>query len=170
MKFLIQTYKEAILNDDEECLARIELEIRAMEISRATLATKVNALITEIVEGKDQFLRLTADFENFRKRSEKDRNSFKSNIQRDLIESLLPIVDSFEGAKQKLTPETEKEKKLDASYQGIYKQLVEILRSLRVSVVQTVGTQFDPQVSKNSSFICFPFMSSFFSYFRNFFK
>lgn len=65
-----------------------------------------------------------------------------------MIESLLPLVDSFERAKQQLKPETEKEKKIDTSYQGIYKQFVEIMRSLQVVAVATVGKPFDPAVCK----------------------
>ncbi|CAA7400306.1 unnamed protein product [Spirodela intermedia] len=146
LKFLIQAYREAILSGDMESITSIELEIQALEKKRDELAGQVKEMTTEITTGKEKFLRLNADFENFRKRSEKDRLSFTSNIQRDVIESLLPIVDSFERARQQLKPETEKEKKIDTSYQGIYKQFVEILRSLRVAVVQTVGSQFDPSI------------------------
>ncbi|KVH99443.1 GrpE nucleotide exchange factor [Cynara cardunculus var. scolymus] len=56
------------------------------------------------------------------------------------------MVDNFERAKQQLKLETEQEKKIDASYQGIYKQFVEIMRSLHVAAVPTVGKAFDPSV------------------------
>ncbi|XP_078440758.1 uncharacterized protein LOC144710823 [Wolffia australiana] len=144
IKLLIQAYKEAILSGDEDAIARIELEIRAVEIARDDLAGKVNGLLTEIAGRKEKLLRLTADFENFRKRTDKDRISFSSGIRRDVIKSLLPIVDSFEDSRLQTNPETEKEKKVDTSYQGIYKQFVEVLRSLRVAVLQTVGNPFDP--------------------------
>ncbi|CAN1188496.1 Protein GrpE [Linum perenne] len=56
------------------------------------------------------------------------------------------MVDGFEKVKQQIKPETEKEKKIDASYQGIYKQFVEIMKSLQVAAVPTVGKPFDPTV------------------------
>lgn len=104
-------------------------------------------LKAEIASGKEKYIRLQADFDNFRKRSEKERLNIRSDAQGEVIESLLPMVDNFERAKQQIKPETEKEKKIDASYQGIYKQFVEIMRSLRVTVVATVGKPFDPTVS-----------------------
>jgi molecular chaperone GrpE len=57
------------------------------------------------------------------------------------------MVDSFERVKQQIEAATEKEKKIDASYQSIYKQFVETLRSHNVSVVPTVGKPFNPVVS-----------------------
>lgn len=64
----------------------------------------------------------------------------------DLVQSLLPLVDSFEKANVEVTLETDKEQKISTSYQGIYKQLVETLKSLGVGVVETVGKPFDPSV------------------------
>lgn len=113
------------------------------------MAQKVSALSIEMTSGKEKYIRLQADFDNFRKRSEKEKLTIRSDAQGDVIESLLPMVDNFERAKQQLKPETEKEKKIDASYQGIYKQFVEIMRSLRVAAVATVGKPFDPSVSEN---------------------
>jgi maltodextrin utilization protein YvdJ len=101
----------------------------------------------EMTSGKEKYIRLQADFDNYRKRAEKERHTIRSDAQGDVIESLLPMVDNFERAKQQLKPETEKEKNIDASYQGIYKQFVEIMRSLRVAAVATVGKPFDPSVS-----------------------
>lgn len=122
--------------------------ISTIENEKISLVKKVSEIAAEIVSGKDKYLRLKADFDNFRKRSEKDRLTLTSDVQGEVIESLLPMVDSFERAKQQIKPETEKEKIIDTSYQGIYKQFVEILRSLRVAVVQTVGSPFDPSVSR----------------------
>ena len=92
---------------------------------------------------------LGSNFDNFRKRAEKERLTVRSDAQGEVIESLLLMVDSFERAKQQIKPETEKEKKIDASYQGIYKQFVEIMRSMQVAAVPTVGKPFDPSVSES---------------------
>ena len=150
MKVLVQAYKKAILDGDEQSVSEIEAAICVMEKEKNSLSVKFGEITAEIASGKDKFLRLKADFENYRKRTEKDRLSLTSDVQAEVIESLLPLVDSFERAKQNLNPETEKEKKINTSYQGIYKQFVEIMRSLRVAVVGTVGKPFDPSVSKIS--------------------
>lgn len=143
---LIEVYKGAILAGDEKTVSDIEAGIHVIENEKNELVQKVSALSTEITSGKEKYIRLQADFDNFRKRSEKERLTIRSDAQGEVIESLLPMVDNFERAKQQLKLDTEKEKKIDASYQGIYKQFVEIMRSLHVAVVATVGKPFDPSL------------------------
>ncbi|EXB60479.1 Protein grpE [Morus notabilis] len=146
LKNLFNLYKEAILDGDEQTVFDIEARIDVIGNDQDKLVEKVSTLTEEIKSGKEKYVRLQADFDNFRKRSEKERLSVRSDAQGEVIESLLPMVDNFERAKQQIKPETEKEKQIDASYQGIYKQFVEILRSLRVAVVPTVGKPFDPSL------------------------
>lgn len=146
MKTLIQAYKRAILDGDEKIVCEVEAAICAAENEKIDLSVKFAEITAEIASGKDRLLRLKADFENFRKQSDKDRLTFTSDIQEEVVESLLPMVDSFEKAKQQIKPKTDKEKKIDTSYQGIYKQFVEIMRNFRVSVVETVGKPFDPAI------------------------
>lgn len=147
LKDLIRVYKDAVLNGDEKAVSDIEAVISTMENEKIALLQKVAEISNDMVSGKDKFLRLKADFDNFRKCTDKDRLTLTTDVQGEVIESLLPMVDSFERAKQQIKPEREKEKQIDTSYQGIYKQFVEILRSLHVAVVQTVGKPFDSSVS-----------------------
>lgn len=147
LEALIKGYKEAILAGDETTLSDIETRIHVIEIEKNELVQKVAALSTDVTNGKEKYIRLQADFDNFRKRSEKERLTIRSDAQGEVIESLLPMVDNFERAKLQIKPETEKEKKIDESYQGIYKQFVEIMRNLEVATVATVGKPFDPLVS-----------------------
>lgn len=147
LKDLIRVYKDAVLNGDKKAVSDIEAVISTMENEKIALLQKVAEISNDMVSGKDKFLRLKADFDNFRKCTDKDRLTFTTDVQGEVIESLLPMVDSFERAKQQIKPEREKEKQIDTSYQGIYKQFVEILRSLHVAVVQTVGKPFDSSVS-----------------------
>ncbi|KAL3845587.1 hypothetical protein ACJIZ3_002990 [Penstemon smallii] len=146
LKLLVQAYKEAILNGDRKTIYEIEDIMLVVEKEHKELAQKVSAMSAEISSGKEKYLRLQADFDNYRKRSEKEKLTARSNAQGEVIESLLPMVDSFERAKQHIKIETEMEKKIDTSYQGIYKQFVEIMRSLRVAAVPTVGKPFDPSM------------------------
>lgn len=141
---LLRSYKEAIAVNDENRIADIENQLHSIENERDALLKKVASLSEELLADKDRFLRLNADFANFRKRSERERLSFASEIKGEVIESLLPMVDSFEIAKMQIKPETEGEEKINNSYQSIYKQFVQIMRALGVSIVETVGHQFDP--------------------------
>ncbi|KAL6885890.1 hypothetical protein ACP4OV_010151 [Aristida adscensionis] len=146
MKDLIQLYKTAFLDGNDEVLGEVEKAITAIEKEKSKVASQLGGIAAEITSGKEKFLRLNADLENFRKNTEKERAKFTSNIQVEVVQSLLPLVDSFEKANLENTPETEKEQKISTSYQGIYKQLVETLRYLGVGVVETVGKPFDPLV------------------------
>lgn len=146
MNDLIRLYKKAFLDGNDDVVSDIEKAIIGMEQEKSKAASQFESITAEIISGKSKFLRLNADLENFRKQTEKDRAKFTSNIQVELVQSLLPLVDSFEKANLELTLETDKEQKISTSYQGIYKQLVETLKGLGVGVVETVGKPFDPLV------------------------
>jgi molecular chaperone GrpE len=146
----MKIYRQAIFYGDEKTILDIEARVATIEKENHEFLQKVSSLSAEITSGKEKYIRLQADFDNFRKRSDKERVNIRSDAQGEVIESLLPMVDSFERAKQQIQPETEKEKKIDSSYQGIYKQLVDIMRNLQVAAVPTVGKPFDPSVRENS--------------------
>lgn len=107
----------------------------------------MSTLSVDKVSVKEQYLRLQADFDNFRKKCDKERVGIQSDAKQGFIKKLLLMVDNFERVKQQIEAATEKEKKIDVSYQSIYKQFVETLRSHHVSVVATVGKPFNPLVS-----------------------
>ncbi|CAM0149985.1 unnamed protein product [Urochloa decumbens] len=146
MKDLIQLYKTAFLDGNDEVLGEVEKAITAVDQEKSRVASQFESATAEITSGKEKFIRLNADLENFRKQTEKERAKFTSNIQVEVVQSLLPLIDSFEKTNLENTQETEKEQKICTSYQGIYKQLVETLRYLGVGVVETVGKPFDPSV------------------------
>lgn len=143
---LTRYYKEAVLAGDYQTITEIETVFYRLETEKNDLVEKLATMKEEITSGKDRHIRLQADFDNFRKRSEKERLSVRSDAQGEVIESFLSMVDSFERAKQQIKPETDREKQIDTSYQGIYKQFVEIMRSLRVASIATVGKPFDPSL------------------------
>ena len=118
----------------------IEAKIGIIEKENNELLKKVSSLSAEITSGKEKRIRLHADFDSFRKRTDKEKLNIRSDAQGEVIESLLPVVDSFERAKHQVQPETDKEKKIDTSYQGIYKHFVEIMRSLQVAAVSVAGS------------------------------
>ncbi len=84
------------------------------------------------------------DFENFRKRQSRDQDDLKIQLVSKALTSILPIVDNFERARQQLKPESEEAQALHRSYQGLYKQLVEVLKQQGVASMKVVGQQFDP--------------------------
>ncbi|XP_029127939.1 uncharacterized protein LOC109801719 isoform X2 [Cajanus cajan] len=145
---LLQLYKEALANNDEVKIAELESSLKSIEDDKIELEGKIASLSEELTIEKDRILRISADFDNFRKRTERDRLSLVTNTQGEVVESLLPVLDNFERAKTQIKVETEAEEKINNSYQSIYKQFIEILTSLGVEPVETVGTPFDPMARK----------------------
>lgn len=70
----------------------------ATEIAQETEVTKTEKLEAEITELKDKYLRLYADFENFRRRTAKEKLELISSANEELMKAVLPVVDDFERA------------------------------------------------------------------------
>ncbi|KAK1315577.1 hypothetical protein QJS10_CPA05g00623 [Acorus calamus] len=140
----LQSYREALTNDDKSTISEIESFLLSVEDDKNSLASKVAALSEESSVERERVLRISADFDNFRKRTERERLSVMENAQGEVVESLLAVLDNFERAKAQIKVETEGEEKINNSYQSIYKQFSEILSSLGVVPVETVGNAFDP--------------------------
>ncbi|MBA0803469.1 hypothetical protein Gohar_013678 [Gossypium harknessii] len=104
------------------------------------------SLSEELSTEKDRVLRIGADFDNFRKRTERERLSLVANAQGEVLENLLPVLDNFERTKAQIKVKTEGEEKINNSYQSIYKQFMDILGSLGVEPVDTVRNPFDPML------------------------
>jgi len=91
-------------------------------------------------------MRIAADFDNFRKRQTRDQDDLKIQLTCSTLSEILPIVDNFERARQQLNPEGEEAQALHRSYQGLYKQLVEVLKQLGVAPMRVVDQAFDPSL------------------------
>ncbi|KAK8593990.1 hypothetical protein V6N13_042473 [Hibiscus sabdariffa] len=143
---LLQSYKDALASNDESKVADIEASLNSVEDEKVDLEKKMASLLEELSTEKERVLRISADFDNFRKRTERERLSLVENARGEVLENLLPVLDNFERAKAQIKVETEEEEKINNSYQSIYKQFMEILGSLGVKPVDTVGNPFDPMV------------------------
>ena len=86
---------------------------------------------------KNQYVRISADFDNFRKRQSRDQDDLKIQLVSKSLTSILPIVDNFERARQQLKPESEEAQALHRSYQGLYKQLVEAVSYTHLTLPTT---------------------------------
>jgi molecular chaperone GrpE len=91
-----------------------------------------------------QYMRLAADFDNFRKRQSRDSEDQRVQIVCSTLSEILPVVDNFDRARQQLNPQHEEAQNLHRSYQGLYKQLVEVFKQLGVAPMRAEGEPFDP--------------------------
>ena len=97
----------------------------------------------KIEELTDMVKRQMAEFDNFRKRSEKEKSQMYEIGAKDIIEKILPVVDNFERGLDSI-PEEEKGSPFAEGMEKIYKQLMTTLDSLGVKPIKAVGQEFNP--------------------------
>ena len=97
----------------------------------------------KIEELNDRITRQMAEFDNFRKRSEKEKSQMYEIGAKDIIEKILPVVDNFERGLDSITEE-EKGSPFAEGMEKIYKQLMTTLDSLGVKPIKAVGQEFNP--------------------------
>jgi molecular chaperone GrpE len=105
---------------------------------------QIAALRKERDELYDRLLRATAEFDNYRKRVDRERRETSERVTAAVLEEILPVVDDFERALRADTSGS-----ADAYRAGleiIYKQLLDVLSRRGVAPIPTVGTDFDPHV------------------------
>ena len=99
----------------------------------------------KIEELTDRVKRQMAEFENFRKRTEKEKAGMYAVGAKDVIEKILPVVDNFERGLATV-PEESKEDPFVDGMNRIYKQLMTELENIGVKPIEAVGQEFDPNL------------------------
>ena len=97
----------------------------------------------KIEELTDRLTRQMAEFDNFRKRTEKEKSQMYEIGAKDIIEKILPVVDNFERGIAAV-PEEEKSNPFSEGMEKIYKQLMTTLEEIGVKPIEAVGQEFDP--------------------------
>lgn len=101
---------------------------------------KKDAIIEELT---DKYKRTFAEFDNFRKRSEKEKSAMYEIGAKDIIERILPVVDNFERGLATVTEE-EKDSPFVDGMDKIYKQLIKTLEEAGVKPIEALGKEFNP--------------------------
>jgi molecular chaperone GrpE len=117
-------------SDPEQRVRELEAELEALKAEHETV--------------RSQYMRIAADFDNFRKRQSRDQDDLRVQIACSTLSEILPVVDNFERARQQLEPQAEEAQTIHRSYQGLYKQLVDVFKQLGVSPMRVEGEPFDP--------------------------
>lgn len=128
-----------------------EAEVVEEEIDKTTIDTdayiaKLNQDLEEQKKKADEYVdslkRNMAEFDNFKKRMNKEKESLYTTILSDVISNLLPVIDNFENAKDaECTDETYK-----TGVSMIYNQLIELLKKQGVEKIPDIGETFDPDI------------------------
>ncbi len=124
-----------------------ELENEEVEVKEE----KQNEVVPkeEFDELEDRYKRILAEFENFKKRSGKERESLYNSILGDIIEVMLPVIDNLENA-AKVETEDENYKQ---GVELVLKQFKDVLASKGVTEIPAIGETFDPEVHEAVSSI-----------------
>ena len=104
---------------------------------------KKDILIEEL---NDKYMRTFAEFDNFRKRSEKEKAAMFEVGAKSIIEKILPIVDSFERGLGTLSEEEISANPFADGMDKVYKQMVKALEEVGVTPIEAVGKEFDPNL------------------------
>jgi len=109
-----------------------------------TTQREMEELKQEKDELYDRLLRVQAEYDNFKKRTQKEKESDRKYRSKDLVEELLPVLDNFERALQ--VEATDETKGLIDGITMVYNQFQDALKSQGVEVIEAEGKEFDPNI------------------------
>ncbi len=137
---------EDIRPDDEGAGSNPESrEARKAAKKQAKQDKKAEAFKEQIAQLEDKVKRQLAEFENFRNRTEKEKQAMFETGARSVIEKILPVVDNFERG-MATVPEDKKEDPFVDGMNRIYRQLLTELENIGVKPIEAVGLEFDPNL------------------------
>jgi len=137
-----------VIEDDGASIEQVEREMQeaaraaANEPDPPPAAAAAEAVEQDLREFRDRYLRTLADFENFRKRSDREKQDYFKYAMAGVIKDLLPVLDNFDRA-------LEHAEEGDDFHKGvslIYKQLFDVLKRHGVRVIEESGVRFDPNI------------------------
>lgn len=137
--------KSSASKKNRKSVKSLELELKAQSEIIDDLSAKIKQTEEALQTAQDKYQRLMAEFENMRKRTEKESKRMYDIGAKEVLEKLLPVIDNFERAQMAVT----EEQKEDAFVQGIdriYRQLIEYLTSVNVEPMNAEGKEFDPEL------------------------
>lgn len=124
--------KEELDDENIEVIDEVKVEIQENKKS----------IEDELKEKNEQYLRLAAEYENFRKRAQRERDGLYSDVKANIVTEFLPVIDNFERANSSDSSSDEYKKGIDMTYN----QLLDILAKLKVESFGEKGEKFDPQL------------------------
>ena len=127
---------------EEKTTERSEFDIELEETPVEEAAAPEENYKEKYEQEHDSFLRLAAEYDNFRKRSQKEKDASYTNGKADTIAKLLPVYDNLERAMNQPTEDTAYKKGAEMTMQGLLK----IFEGLGVEVYGEAGDEFDPNL------------------------
>lgn len=126
-----------------ESAEQTETEDKKVDDAKKPEKTEEEKLKEQLAESQDKYLRLMAEYDNFRKRSAKERLEVTSTATANAVKEILSVIDNFERA---LETETQDES-YKAGIEMIFNQFLESLKKLNVEPIDPTGEAFDPNIA-----------------------
>ena len=133
--------EDAAEGSEEEAPEEAAAVDAAMQEEIEALKGQVDGLNKDLQEKKDRLLRLQADFDNFRRRSAKEREEISAVVTQNFCKDMLPLLDNFERA---MAAETKDVEAFQKGVEMIFTQFQEILKKNGLEHIEAVGQKFDP--------------------------
>ena len=113
----------------------------AQESETDELQQQITKLTADLKEKEERALRLQADFENFRRRTSKEKEELSALIKQEVLKDMLPLLDNFERA---MAAETKDVEAFQKGVEMIFTQFQEVLKKNGLEQIEAVGQKFDP--------------------------
>ena len=136
--------KDSILNEPAANAEEIPVETQAAESSTETLVSEIEQLKNELKETKEKYLRLVAEFDNFRKRTAREKIEVIQTASKDVLVSLLEVLDDADRAQQQI--ESTSDDQLKQGVMLVFNKLRNILQSKGVKKMDAKGSDFNPDL------------------------
>ena len=133
--------EDAAEGSEEEAPEEAAAAEAAMQEEIEALKGQVEKLTGDLQEKKDRLLRLQADFDNFRRRSAKEREEISAVVTQNFCKDMLPLLDNFERA---MAAETKDVEAFQKGVEMIFTQFQEVLKKNGLEQIEAVGQKFDP--------------------------
>ncbi len=129
---------------NEQTVEQSEQEVEVLDEDK-----EVSELRAKVDEFKDKYQRTFAEFDNFRKRTTKEKEEMYDIGVMETVEKIIPMIDNFERALQQLNTEETSDSKIDGISKGIsmiYTQFMDTLNNIGITVIDCQGKEFDPNL------------------------
>ncbi|MBN2558453.1 MAG: nucleotide exchange factor GrpE [Clostridia bacterium] len=123
----------------------LELKLEELQSEKAELEARLTALQVENAELTDGLKRLAAEFDNFRKRTIREKDDIYKNATATLVEAFLPVLDGMELAYESVAKNADKAA-LQKGIELVYRQFMEVLDKLDIEEIECLGESFDPNL------------------------
>jgi molecular chaperone GrpE len=138
---MINKIRDIMSNQVEEASARKEAKAKK-SAELAKMSEELETLKAELEESKDKYMRLFAEFDNFKKRSVKERFDLLKSAAQETITALLPVLDDFDRAKKSAENGNEV---FSEGVQLVYNKFNSVLEHKGLKKMESTGVEFDPE-------------------------